>query len=516
MNEFWGSYLAILVDRERLSSRILRGPLSRIQCFHALYGELHLFFSHLDDYADLNLSALTVNWDCITAQAAFADYLGRETGINGVDSIEAGECVTVSRDGLFREFYWNPCTIAQQDSFTSFDAAATALKQSTDLSVQSWAKHFGRIVHTLSGGLDSSISVACARKVLPRPDIICLNYFTEHALGDERGFARAAAHDLDVELIEQEREQHVDFSIFENCARTAWPVLDFSGYGQYRKEVKFLKLHGANAMFNGELGDNLFESARFDTAGDFIWRHGIRRGFTQVAIDAAIRANVSIWRILRQAGIEGFRKASLSRWDNHQFTERTLGVKISDITLLKPSALESVRSSVGRFVHPWLQDIAGTPPAKYLMVYAIRMFNNHVPPFAEFGDAPVVSPFASQPLAEVCLRTPTFFNNRGTVNRAVARHAFARELPAAILTRLSKGTPEPWTREAVRGNQPFLKQFLLDGILVKKGILDPKRVEGALSNEPGASPAYLSNLIEQVYIEAWLRAWSTRCTGLAA
>ena len=511
IEEFWGSYIAILSNPSTGTSFVLRSPCSREKCFYHSRQGVHLFFSHVDDYASLDLSPLTINWDCIRAEAACSEYLGRETAIGEVQAMEWGECIATDDDQVRSSFFWNPCEIAARDNIANFDAAKDELRQSTEMCVQSWAKHYGLIVHQLSGGLDSSISVAIARKCLPRSSIIGVNFYSKSRVGDERHYARAVAQSIDIDLIEWERDASVDLSIFQECRGTAWPVLDFSGYGQYRKEAQFARQSDAKAIFCGELGDNLFENdASFQAPADYVWRRGIGPELLPVAIDCAIRRNFSVWKSLYRAIRDGLKHATTARWSTEEYLERELGLHVADHTLLRQEALQSVRQCAHRFVHPWLEKLDETPPAKFMMIYGMYTVSSYDPPFAMTNDPPLVAPLASQPIAEVCLRTPTYFNNRGGMDRAVARHAFANDLPASTIRRITKGGPDAWTRDVVRRNQDFLKEFLLGGILVSQGILDPGRIEGVIAGKLGESKSYISDLILQVYIEAWLRRWTTR------
>ena len=509
ISSFWGSYVAFLTDVDKASTHVLRGPLTSIKCFHVTHESACCFFSHLEDLETLDLLQLNVNWDVIRAQAAAADFIGRETAIKEVTAVEGGECVETMGGKSTRTFYWHPCDIAEHSDIRDFETAVDAVRTATHSCVQSWAARYGRIVHTLSGGLDSSISASCARKELSRDEMICINYFTDNAIGDERSYARDVARFVDVELVEIEREPAVDLDIFRHCAKTAWPMLDFSGHGQHRQEVAISQQHGAAAIFSGEFGDNIFEQgAGLDGAADYVRRFGLRPGLLRVAIECGLRRNRSIWQVLKRAVVDGSAQRDASYFSSLNYIERELRAPISASTLMRGEALESVRRDSTRFMHPWMERIAGVPPAKFMMIYGLYAMGAHEPPFALDGDPPLVAPLGSQPLVEVCLRVPSCFCIRGGFDRAVARNAFADSLPSSVVWRTTKGTPEPWTREVIRRNQTFLKEFLLDGILVSTGILDAQRVAAAFSNEVTGSRAFVGDLIEQLYIEAWLRQWT--------
>lgn len=517
VSEFWGSYVAILVTPRGEASHVLRSPMAHQKCFYTQFRDLHLTFSSVDDYASLQLTSISINWDCVRAQVACSDYMSRETALKDVLAAEGGECIEISHGGVSRSYYWHPCDIAKDSPIATFDEAKDALRKATDLCVQSWSHHYGRILHRLSGGLDSSISVISASKVLHGPEMTCLNYYSHEVLDDERRFARAVVECTDSELLEIPRDSTVDLTIFNICARTAWPALDFSGYGVYRMEVEIAQQKAATAIFCGELGDNLFENdSGRDAASDYVFRRGFTPGLLNVAIDCALRRDSSIWQVLYRAAHDRVFRDKNSLWSSFGFMERELDLSINDMTLLRPEVLESVRASQQRFAHPWFEKVEGVSPAKFLMIMGMSNFGFYELPFADPDDPPLISPIASQPLAEVCLRTPTYFNNRGARDRAVARAAFADVLPESVLLRATKGTPEPWTRDVVRRNQDFLREYLVDGILVQRGIVDRNRIEHALSNDVGDTRVPISDVIAQLYIEAWLRRWLSTSVRAAA
>jgi asparagine synthase (glutamine-hydrolysing) len=63
-----------------------------------------------------------------------------------------------------------------------------------------------------------------------------------------------------------------------------------------------------------------------------------------------------------------------------------------------------------------------------------------------------VSPLVSQPLIELCLAIPTWFWCADGQNRAIARKAFAGDLPPPTLARRSRGTSESFILQALELN----------------------------------------------------------------
>jgi asparagine synthase (glutamine-hydrolysing) len=120
-----------------------------------------------------------------------------------------------------------------------------------------------------------------------------------------------------------------------------------------------------------------------------------------------------------------------------------------------------------------------------------------------------VHPFSSQPLIEAYATVPAGFHINSGQGGAVARRAFRRVLSQEVRQRgRSKGTPEIWLINTVERNRSFLRELLLDGILVKERILDRKKVESTTSREFGKSKISVAEIYIQLYIEAWLQRWA--------
>src|SRR5882757_2863440 len=98
-----------------------------------------------------------------------------------------------------------------------------------------------------------------------------------------------------------------------------------------------------------------------------------------------------------------------------------------------------------------------------------------------------------------------------------SRAAFADALPTEILNRgLGKGGPDLWAKDVVESNLAFLRDFLLDGDLVRRGIVDRKKLETALSPRIVKSTAMVGDIFAKLYIEAWLRNFQKlQCARLA-
>jgi asparagine synthase (glutamine-hydrolysing) len=501
----WGSYVLMLVERDLGAIRILRGPMGYLPCFHSDFSGVRVFYSDVQDFAALGLVRLSVNWDSLRAQASQQDHLTRETGINEITEVLSGECIEMRRGVWSRQAYWHPCTIAKSRIVENFEEASASLRSLTRACVGARASRYDSILHTLSGGIDSSIVLGCLAQAPSRPRITCLNKYS--SLADERRFARSMARKWNVELIERQRDENVDLAIFRRCALTARPVLNFSACDTSRVTAELGREVQAQALFNGELGDNVFGSRLgSEVFAECASRHGFGGRLAEAALDVAHLGRVSIWNVLRQ-GMRVYRATRRARrWSATLFAHDPKHHR-SDSLLISDEAFAAHRKCADRFVHPWFEEIEGVPQGKFLLIYGLLVTTSSAyhAPFPSCDDLVVESPLMSQPIVEHALRTASDLNVRAGQDRAVARHAFAQDLSPLVLNRRGKAGPAPWIKEVVARNVPFLRDVLLDGMLVKERILDARKIESLLARDIGRSTIHISQIFVQLYIECWLR-----------
>lgn len=114
-------------------------------------------------------------------------------------------------------------------------------------------------------------------------------------------------------------------------------------------------------------------------------------------------------------------------------------------------------------------------------------------------------PLLSQPVIEACLRVPSWMWISGGQNRAVARYAFATQLPRDVLRRRSKGTFMNYTSGIYSRNKETIRQFLLDGCLHSRGLLDSHKLNLLLDSQLPARDRSFTRIFNLCMIENWIR-----------
>ncbi len=313
-------------------------------------------------------------------------------------------------------------------------------------------------------------------------------------------------------LLEHPRNDSLDLRRFHDCNWTVRPVLNFSAPDTEARTIALARELGASAIFDGELGDNLFGShAGVGALIECFRNHPLSPRLFAAVADYAMLNRQSLGRTIALS-LREYRSLSrhpdfttsreLRRWYTPEATR--------SMTLASADAQDCYQSTGSRFLHPWLRDARSLAPGSHMLLFGLIVATSAVyhSPFAGFDDPPRISPLVSQPLVETALRIPAYLHFTNAQNRAVARAAFADRLPAIVLQRgTGKGGPDLWAKDVFEHNVDFLREYLLDGILVHRGLLDRRQVEAVLSPRIEKATAILSDVFAKLYIEAWLRKW---------
>ncbi|MFZ0551043.1 MAG: asparagine synthase-related protein, partial [Steroidobacteraceae bacterium] len=296
IESFWGRYVAFLHDAPARVTWVVRDPSGGLPCYLVRCRGVDLYFSWIDDIAALLEAPLEVNWAYLIAAVTFLREHSHGTALRAVSQVLAGECVETRAGVSKRFFYWDPLQIANTEAIEDLGEAVAAMRQCVRDAVHAWASCHDHVLLSLSGGLDSSIVLACLRDAPSQPRVTCFHYYPLGADLDERAFARAAAAKAGLELIERSRDASYSLQPLLTIHRAPEPT-HYSYYLEYsRLDAELAAEHGAGAVIIGYGGDQLFYQERAEwAAGDFLHRRGPRPGVLRVALDAAQMDQISFW-----------------------------------------------------------------------------------------------------------------------------------------------------------------------------------------------------------------------------
>lgn len=496
VDHYWGRYVALIREQGNVHVRILRDPTGAIPCFVTSFRGIDVVCSHLEDCAALGLVNPTINWSHIAAYLWFRRLVTSHTGLNDVRQVQAGECLAIGSDSVTATFYWRPDRIHAERRVEDRRQAMDELRIVLRNCVTAWASCYSRILHELSGGLDSAVVLACLARTTDKSKVICENFFTQSPQGDERAFARKAAGLAGVDLIETPlRSSTATLESMLDSRKVATPTLTnlMAEYCLSREEL--IKVHGIEVVFSGQGGDHFFQQEATQLiAAEYACNHGWGPGLLDVIVDTARLTRTPVWSVMAKV----FGSGLIGRNDD------PYEPRLKRPTLIAESCRDAL--DLRSIRHSWVDDASHLPGSKILQIFYIADSQNFYRIPSQYAD--MVHPLISQPILELCLQVPSYVLSYGGVDRALVRKAFTGVVPPAIIRRTVKGGTASFINGLLVSNLPFLRQYLLGGLLTEEQLLDPHKTEAALTEANLIrNPHLIFPVLSAVQAEAWLRAW---------
>src|SRR4030095_15404261 len=205
----WGNYVAFIVDPLIGTTLVLKDPCGSLPCFSTAFRGITVVFSAIADCMDLAPLRFTANRRYIERRLHSGEMTQQFDALNEVMQIRRGECVEFSPlqqpAMIGRRFLWNPFDIARlQPPLDDPSLAATALRSTLRSCTSPLAAGHENVLLRLSGGLDSSIVLACLRRIPRRPRVLAYTQYIPGGPMDPRPWARLAIGDSGCEHVEVE------------------------------------------------------------------------------------------------------------------------------------------------------------------------------------------------------------------------------------------------------------------------------------------------------------------------
>lgn len=420
------------------------------------------------------------------------------TALNELSELQSGECQQYGQGKITSLVYWSMAKISsERDTIEDPIEAAQLLRQKVVACVSAWAKDYKKIIHNLSGGLDSSIILACLMESRNAEDICCLNYYPlSDKSGDERYFASLIAQRFGVQLIEK--------GLDSSKARMG-PLFDISPLPipqPYRNALEQHPYHaqlardiGADVLFTGEGGDGLFfQPATHYVTSDYLQKYGLTSNLFMVALNNARRMKKSLWSVLFCA----IKDQAINSWGQDPMNEFRKESSILNSEIMKDIDYKDT-------LNPYLRTVDDLSNGKLLHISWAKMPNYYYYPSKVDDFLEVCSPLLSQPVIELVLRIPSYVLTTGRKDRGLARAAFKNDLPVEILRRESKGGIMIYAQEVLDHNIDFVREILLDGVLVKEKLLNRNELEKSLAGSQALVGSETFNIFQFVFTEIWVR-----------
>jgi asparagine synthase (glutamine-hydrolysing) len=513
VTQYWGDYVAFLVDKSSAAKWIIKDPTGNLPCFRTSWRDVDIVFSCLSDCIDLSLMPFTINWSYVASSIGSGGYDSSVQPLNEVSEIHRGECLEIASDGQFTvKLYWQPTSFAERVcAIENPSTAAVALRATVLSATRTLARSHETILMRLSGGLDSSIISGCLKDVRPRPMVTSYTYYAPQGRSDERRWAQLAA--------DYAASDHIEIAMDPSSARlepltgirpSVAPIPAFAHLKLGEMERRLAQSNSYTAVFCGDGGDSGLGGECIPLAvDDFIRLKGLARGLLRLSSQVALRTDALVWNVLRDAMRRRLKGSRMRDYRN----KLLLG------TAFATTETRGVGLTCDSYPHPWFKECKDVP---WHIVNRLGnltgspdFYDAFVPPtsFSPF----VASPLYAQPVVELCLRIPVFTHFHNGRERGLAREAFRHEVPTLIRQRQWKDRAPGAFEEIVSRNRNFIREMLVGGALCSHQFLDAQAVDAALSGELNTRQFLVGELMRHLNLELWIRSLAeNRLQTLAA
>lgn len=484
----WGAYVAVRESADACG--VMRDPSGRMPCFSVTWRGWRLFASDMADLRAIGWTSPGVDWMALAEFLQEPRIRDGRTALEGVTEILPGEVMNARGE---RTAAWSPVTFAR-DEAADFEKGRALLREAITSSVSAWAGGFSRILHLLSGGLDSSIVLACLAEAGVADRVTCLHFTRGPGSElDERRYAQLVAGRANVDVIERTFDPR-SVQLERACEMTDAPRPIGYAYSIENDdfETEAAKAWQADACFSAAGGDGLFYQLQAKVyCADYLKRHGLTPGLARVAYDSARLIRSSVWSTL----YAGWKFA------NSSFNPASSARNI----YLAEGAGASASGWFDR--HPWCREGEGLSPGKRLHLWALLDSLNFTYDYRRARVAQTVLPLVSQPVIETVLRVPSYALSCGGTDRTLVRAAFRDALPQKIIDRTGKGAMDGYYAEVCASNAPLIRDRLLGGVLSSKGLLNRERIERDMPRSGEPADGAETHLLKLFAAETWASAW---------
>lgn len=492
---FWGDYVVMLqYDDQVLVGRSCTGM---HYCFTAEYKNIFLAFSDMHKLPFLSFLNIAVNWDYLALLETKSVVYSAETALEGVNAVNPGEFLSVSprAQSTKRIRSWKPETFIDAP-INDIQHAQELLKQTVATCVTARIPQDDQYAVALSGGLDSSILLAMLNEAEMghKP----LLYHRRSAEGDvtEEHFAQLMAEwcGLTLSTVDVTAEG-IRPAVTKPAPLFPLPTPFSTSSESANRLLALLRSNNVQAVFSGLGGDQIFfKRPEMAALLDYSKKSLFNLEYLNIALNTSRLTGDSLWHVLEQG--DDYKKSASKQHNNrnHSLTSKEV---VEDIHL----------ADKGLYQNPWLTDTEGLPFGKLEQLrqfLAFPRFHNRLGTRTE--EFTRINAFIAQPLMETVLRIPSHILLHKGRKRGLARETFRSVLPNEIYAREQKGYGGKSVANSLIQSLPFIRSYILDGILVTNNAFNRDRAETLLNEDRVLLEKGVASKISQfIDMEKWVR-----------
>lgn len=482
----WGEYVLVQPDEgDGTGITLSRDPSGGVPCIYSLRDGLGFVTSGISLATRLNLYRRRIDWDALAHCLTYPNLKTRRTALADINELLPGSSLVVDSRKLATYPNWSPWKfVAREHRHTNLADAAADIRTTVASVIRAWADIDESILMELSGGIDSSIVAACLKNV--RPPVTCYNLTTPVPGADERQYARQMAAYLGVELQTEQLDLDIACSDVAPFPDAISPRMGILQYAVSRAMEAAALRNGASSTYTGSGGDTVFGLlTNAAPAADAIRERGVVAGLSSIR-DLSVLHQCTMWKAAKLTARKMMRAPKSASAPDRTFMNSSLAIGPAE-------------------AHPWFDAPKGALLGDWERIVDLasnQLFRDIV---YRGENCWIRMPLLSQPVAEACLRVPSWMSISGGHNRVAARTAFADMLPQDILNRRSKGSFVGYLGALYKRNKNPIRETLLSGALNGQHLLDADALTRFFDTELPPRDKSFTRVLLLFAAENWVR-----------
>ncbi len=496
-SNYWGQYVVILQDPKTGDVFAFPDPMGYTSIFYARHRACVLISSDLWCIKDTMGNDATFNVEHF--YSLFFSNLNQllnstHTPFQEIFEVENGFGLKISHGKISFVQIWNPFEIT--GAFSHEEIMPTFLK-----TVQALSDHEFDISVSLSGGLDSSSMLMSLAHVTDNKDKI--SAFTwgvdEVASSSEYYHAKRVTDFCGVQLtkvgdgtpwkkIGQKTSQRADRPSFTYIVDRIWD-------GDYGIRA------GKTVVFDGHGGDQIFcEGTQEKALGDYFLDNGL----------SGIVGNAKKLTRLSRKSLFFFLKNALSGLYQY-YTKGFDPLKYYDF-----KTHEWFKGSIDKSVYKkllmpmFMRNYKGCPPAKLAHILSIFVGPFQSKIHNKDTGVPVLYPYYSQPMVELCLKMPIYDSYDECNSRLPFRKAVSEFFKTDLPFRKSKGETSGVLQIGLQQNIKRIKELLLEGYFARNHLVDRNKMQDFIHKVAHGMTEHMHPFAALLTSELWLESWDIK------
>jgi asparagine synthase (glutamine-hydrolysing) len=509
-----GMFAFAIWDKRKRALLVARDEMGVKPLYFAQKPGEFVFGSELKAILQVPGISRTVNAPAVRDTLTYLWTPSPRTMLHGVAKLEPGHAMWIREATIQKKWRWAALLTETPLTSLSRQEAILAVREATELAVQRQLVSDVPVGAFLSGGVDSSAVVACARARMGASRMQCFTIAIDKQLDRSEGFssdveyARLMARDLDVELHEIPASE----SITDELPRMIWHLEEPQGDLAPLNVLLISRMAreaGIKVLLSGAGGDDIFSGYRRHTAliADK-WLSHIPDVIREMVASSAtyLPAGLPQARRLRK-GLASLRFrgnqriAQLFEWLERGWVDRLIAPDFREASV-QENSLEQSLDELPETVAP-LNKMLYLECRHFLADHNL----NYTDKMSMATGVEVRVPLLDRDLVRLAFSLPPEYKQKGREGKWVFREAMRPLLPPQIFNRPKTGFGLPlryWLRGPLA---PLMRDTLSPEALKRRGIFDSNAVQALIkANSTGQIDAAYP-ILSIMCTELWCRAF---------